>query len=86
MSKQTKRQKSFPEFDREHQYTLAEAVKMLKDCGNAKFDESIEVALNLSVDPKYNDQMVRGTVSLPHGNGKTVRVAVFAKGDAADEA
>lgn len=81
-----KPKKVFPEFDRQHAYSLDEALKLLADMPKAGFDESVDVALNLGVDPKYNDQMVRGVVSLPHGNGKTVRVAVFAKGAAADEA
>jgi large subunit ribosomal protein L1 len=59
---------------------------MVKDNAKAKFDESIEIAMTLGVDPRHADQMVRGTVSLPHGTGKTVRVAVFARGDKADEA
>jgi len=67
-------------------YDLTEAVTMIKDRAKAKFDETVEVAMNLGVDPRHADQMVRGVVSLPHGTGKTVRVAVFAKGDKADEA
>lgn len=81
-----KPKKVYPAFDRLKAYSLDEAVKLLKTMPTAKFDESVEVALNLGVDPKYNDQMVRGTVALPHGTGKTVRVAVFARGAAADEA
>lgn len=77
---------NMPAIDREKAYSLSEAIKLLKDCPSARFDETVEVALNLAVDPKYNDQMVRGTVTLPHGNGKTVRVAVFAKGEAAEAA
>ncbi|SDD63008.1 50S ribosomal protein L1 [Rhodospira trueperi] len=65
---------------------LAEAVKAIKARATAKFDETVEVAMNLGVDPRHADQMVRGVVSLPHGTGKTVRVAVFAKGDKAEEA
>jgi len=65
---------------------LAEAVKAVKARATAKFDETVEVAMNLGVDPRHADQMVRGVVSLPHGTGKTVRVGVFAKGDKADEA
>jgi large subunit ribosomal protein L1 len=72
--------------DRNHLYTLDEAVKMVKERSKAKFDETIELALNLNVDPRHAEQMVRGVVDLPHGTGKTVRVAVFAKGDKADEA
>ena len=72
--------------DRNKNYSLAEAVQMIKERATAKFDETIEVALNLGVDPRHADQMVRGAVTLPHGTGKTVRVAVFAKGDKADAA
>jgi large subunit ribosomal protein L1 len=72
--------------DRERLYPLAEAVAAVKANATAKFDETVEVALNLGVDPRHADQMVRGTVNLPHGTGKAVRVAVFAKGDKADEA
>jgi large subunit ribosomal protein L1 len=65
---------------------LAEAVKVLKSSANAKFDETIEIALNLGVDPRHSDQNVRGVVELPHGSGKSARVAVFAKGAKAEEA
>ncbi|CCG06642.1 50S ribosomal protein L1 [Pararhodospirillum photometricum] len=68
------------------QYDLAQAVGMVKARAVAKFDETIEIALALGVDPRHADQMVRGVVGLPHGTGKTVRVAVFAKGDKAEEA
>lgn len=81
-----KPKKVFPEYDRLNAYSIDEALKLLASMPAAKFDESVDIALNLGVDPKYNDQMVRGVVSLPHGNGKTVRVAVFAKGAAAEEA
>jgi len=67
-------------------YPLTEAVKMVKSRAKAKFDETIEVALNLGVDPRHADQMVRGVVNLPNGTGKNLRVAVFAKGAKADEA
>jgi large subunit ribosomal protein L1 len=67
-------------------YDLAEALKMLKDRATAKFDETIEVAMNLGVDPRHADQMVRGVVNLPNGTGRTVRVAVFARGAKAEEA
>ena len=67
-------------------YSLDEAVKLLKDRATAKFDETIEVAMNLGVDPRHADQMVRGVVNLPNGTGRSVRVAVFARGDKADEA
>jgi large subunit ribosomal protein L1 len=72
--------------DPEKAYPLDEAIALLKDGATAKFDESVEVALNLGVDPRHADQMVRGTADLPHGTGKSVRVAVFAKGDKAEEA
>jgi len=67
-------------------YLLEDAVKSLKLNASAKFDETIEVAMNLGIDPRHSDQQVRGVVQLPHGTGKSVRVAVFAKGDKADEA
>ena len=70
--------------NREKFYDLPEAVKLLKGLPKAKFDETVEVAINLGVDPKHADQMVRGTVTLPHGTGKSLRVAVFAKGDKAE--
>jgi len=72
--------------DRNTAYSVADAVKILKDHAKAKFDETVEVAMNLGVDPKHADQMVRGVVALPHGTGKSMRVAVFAKGDKAKEA
>jgi large subunit ribosomal protein L1 len=72
--------------DREKAYALADAVALVKQTASAKFDETVEVALNLGVDPRHADQMVRGTVDLPHGTGKAVRVAVFARGAKADEA
>ena len=67
-------------------YGLEEAVKMIKDRASAKFDETVEIAMNLGVDPRHADQMVRGVCNLPNGTGKTVRVAVFARGAKADEA
>ena len=67
-------------------YSLEEAVGLLKERASAKFDETIEVAMNLGVDPRHADQMVRGVVNLPNGTGRTVRVAVFARGAKADEA
>lgn len=72
--------------DRKKLYDISEAVKMVKDRASAKFDETIEVAMNLGVDPRHADQMVRGVVELPNGTGRDVRVAVFAKGDKAEEA
>lgn len=67
-------------------YSLSEAIKLSADGAGAKFDESLELAVRLGVDPRHADQNVRGTVSLPHGTGRTIRVAVFAKGDKAKEA
>lgn len=78
--------KSREGLDPNKQYDLSEAVAILKDRASAKFDETIEVAMNLGVDPRHADQMVRGVVNLPNGTGRTVRVAVFARGDKADEA
>ena len=67
-------------------YPLAEAVKLVKATATAKFDETVEIAMNLGIDPRHADQMVRGLVSLPHGTGKTLRVGVFARGAKAEEA
>ena len=72
--------------DFDKQFDLAEAIALLKERASAKFDETIEVSMNLGVDPRHADQMVRGVVNLPNGTGRTVRVAVFARGDKADEA
>jgi large subunit ribosomal protein L1 len=73
-------------FDHDRMHTPAEAVELVKGLGTAKFDETIELAVRLGVDPRKADQIVRGTVALPSGTGKDVRVAVFAQGDAATEA
>jgi large subunit ribosomal protein L1 len=73
-------------FDPTRGYTLAEAVKLAKANAKAKFDETIEISMNLGIDPRHADQNVRGMLSLPNGTGKTLRVAVFAKGAKADEA
>jgi large subunit ribosomal protein L1 len=73
-------------FEGKENLSVEDAVALVKANASAKFDESIEVALNLGVDPRHADQMVRGTVNLPNGTGKTVRVAVFARGPKADEA
>jgi large subunit ribosomal protein L1 len=73
-------------FDREQLFTPIEAVTLVKSLASAKFDESVEVAVKLGVDPRKADQIVRGTVALPAGTGKTIRVAVFASGDAAQAA
>ncbi|MDP1731487.1 MAG: 50S ribosomal protein L1, partial [Devosia sp.] len=87
MAKLAKRTAAVREgIDRKKLYELGEAVKMVKSRATAKFDETVEVALNLGVDPRHADQMVRGVVNLPNGTGKTVRVAVFAKDAKADEA
>jgi large subunit ribosomal protein L1 len=72
--------------DRERQYTPSEAVQLLRELPPAKFDETVELAFRLGVDPRKADQMIRGTVSLPHGTGRSVRVAAFATGDKAREA
>ncbi len=72
--------------DREHLYTIDEAIKMAKERASAKFDETIEIAINLGVDPRHADQMVRGVVTLPNGTGRTLRVGVFARGAKAEEA
>jgi large subunit ribosomal protein L1 len=87
MAKIAKRvEKSREGIDRNKLYGLDEAVKLVKDRASAKFDETVEVAMNLGVDPRHADQMVRGVVNLPNGTGRSVRVAVFARGDKADEA
>jgi large subunit ribosomal protein L1 len=72
--------------DREKFYAIDEAIKLVKDRAKAKFDETVEVAMNLGVDPKHADQMVRGVCNLPNGSGRTQRVAVFARGPKAEEA
>jgi large subunit ribosomal protein L1 len=72
--------------DRVKLYPVTEALKLVKERANAKFDETVEIAMNLGVDPKHADQMVRGVVNLPNGTGRTLRVAVFARGAKADEA
>ena len=87
MAKLTKKQKALAEaVDRNRLYKVDEAIDAIKTNAKAKFDETIEIAMNLGVDPRHADQMVRGVVTLPAGTGKTVRVAVFAKGGKADEA
>ena len=87
MSKEGKRMAKLREgLDRTKAYPLDEAVKLVKERAKAKFDETIEVAMNLGVDPRHADQMVRGVVSLPNGTGRSARVAVFAKGAKAEEA
>jgi len=87
MATLTKKQKALATaVDAEKLYTIDEAIALAKANATAKFDETIEVAMNLGVDPRHADQMVRGVVTLPKGTGKTVRVGVFAKGPKADEA
>jgi large subunit ribosomal protein L1 len=78
--------KTYESFDRSKNYPLTEAVKLAKTNAKAKFDETIEISLNLGIDPRHADQMVRGLISLPNGTGKTLRVGVFARGPKADEA
>ena len=88
MTNSTKKQKALHEKlgDRQKLYSVDEALQTLRDLKTAKFDETVEVALNLGVDPRHADQMVRGMVTLPSGTGKDVKVAVFARGDKASEA
>jgi large subunit ribosomal protein L1 len=87
MAKLSKKRKALAEaLDRTRIYAVDEAIETLKAQATAKFDETIEVAMNLGVDPRHADQMVRGVVTLPAGTGKEVRVAVFARGDKAEEA
>ncbi len=87
MAKLTKKQKALAQaVNTDRLYAVDEAIQTLKSNSTAKFDETIEVALNLGVDPRHADQMVRGVVTLPAGTGKDVRVAVFARGGKADEA
>ena len=88
MTKQSKHMKAANEkFDREALYSVTDAVKMIQACAKGrKFDETVDLAMNLGIDPKHADQQVRGMVSLPNGTGATVRVAVFAKDAKADEA
>ena len=87
MAKYGKRlNKAYDTIDKNIFYLVTDAVRLIKNSATTKFDETVEVALNLGVDPKHADQMVRGTVTLPHGTGKALKVAVFAKGDKAKEA
>ncbi len=87
MAKIAKRLKKAEEaFAGKSNLSVEDAVKLIKDAASAKFDETLEIAMNLGVDPRHADQMVRGVVRLPNGTGKTVRVAVFARGAKADEA
>ena len=87
MAKKGKRlTKAYEGVDRKESYEVAAAVQMVKERATAKFDETVEIAMNLGVDPRHADQNVRGVVNLPNGTGKAVRVAVFARGPKADEA
>ena len=86
MAKVSKRYKALSAKVEDRKYSLADACNLVRDLKSAKFDESVEIALNLNVDPRHADQMIRGAVVLPNGTGKTVRVAVFAKGVKMDEA
>jgi len=87
MTRMTKRRRAIMEkVDRHKAYGIADAVALLTELATAKFKESLDVSVNLGVDPRKSDQVVRGATTLPHGTGKTVRVAVFAQGDAADQA
>lgn len=87
MAKLTKRQKAAASsVDRDKLYGIEEAVELVKEHATSKFDETVEISMNLGVDPRHADQMVRGVIQLPNGTGKSVRVAVFARGDKAEEA
>ena len=87
MASQGKRKQSVSEgIDRDAEYAIGDAVKLLKERAVAKFDETVEISMNLGVDPRHSDQQVRGVVQLPNGTGKSIRVAVFAKDAKADEA
>src|SRR5258707_4641932 len=87
MAKTGKRlRKAYEGVDPTVAHPLADALKLIKERASAKFDETVEVAMNLNIDPRKPDQNLRGTVMLPHGTGKSVRVAVFARGDKAKEA
>lgn len=87
MGKLSKRQKAFREkVSRDQLYSADEALQIVKDMASAKFTESVDVALNLGIDPRKSDQVVRGSVVLPHGTGKEVRVAVFTQGENAEKA
>jgi len=86
MSRGKKYRESAAQFDRQHLYTPAEAVDLIKSSAKASFDETVELAVRLGVDPRKADQIVRGTLSLPAGTGRTARVAVFAAGEKAAEA
>ena len=87
MAKPGKRMRAITEkIDRERDYAIDEAVGLLNECAKTKFKESFDISVNLGIDPRKSDQVVRGATTLPHGTGKSVRVAVFAQGDNADQA
>ena len=86
MSQSNRYTNNFKAINREMIYSLDEAVKLIKSCSPAKFDETIDLSVNLGVDPRHADQIVRGTVSMPNGTGKDVTILVLAKGDAVDKA
>nr|NIS42192.1 50S ribosomal protein L1 [Desulfuromonadales bacterium] len=87
MGKLTKRRKTFREkVSRDQVFSAAEALELVKEMASAKFTEAVDVSLNLGIDPRKSDQVVRGSVVLPHGTGKEVRVAVFTQGENAEKA
>src|SRR6201996_482810 len=86
MAKDKRLKKAYEAVDRTKAYPLPEAIKLVKQNAKAKFDETVEMSMNLGIDPRHADQMVRGLISLPNGTGKTLRVGVFARGAKADEA
>src|SRR6476469_585474 len=86
MAKDKRLKKAYGEVDRSKAYALSEAIKLVKQTATAKFDETVEMSMNLGIDPRHADQMVRGLTSLPNGTGRTVRVGVFARGPKAEEA
>ena len=86
MAKDKRLTKAYESVDRTKAYPLPEAIKLVKQNATAKFDETVEMSMNLGIDPRHADQMVRGLTSLPNGTGKTVRVGVFARGPKAEEA
>ena len=87
MAKLTKKQEAFAaDVDQTRDYSVAEAAAIIKKFATAKFDETVEISMNLGIDPRHADQMVRGAVAMPNGTGKVVRVAVFARDAKADEA
>ncbi len=86
MAKNKRLKAAYAAFDKSRTYGLEEAVRLVKQNAKSKFDETVEMSMNLGIDPRHADQMVRGLISLPNGTGKTVRVGVFARGPKAEEA